>query len=120
MDIAVKGSVVLMKIRIILYLFFSIGNHTVDARASPILFDTIVEAAKMVRLLIRRITYSPYNFFHRFKVLMILLVRPYMINGRKFIGTMQRMNRSTSENDMCLIGHSLLFVLQYSVRIGIW
>jgi hypothetical protein len=30
--------------------FLQIGNYTVNVRASPILFDAIVEAAKMVTI----------------------------------------------------------------------
>jgi hypothetical protein len=32
--------------------FLQIGNYTVDVKASPMLFDAIVEAAKLVSIII--------------------------------------------------------------------
>jgi hypothetical protein len=39
-----------MEVITFVYFLFQIGNYTVDVRASPMLFDAIVEAAKMVTI----------------------------------------------------------------------
>ena len=55
----------LFLIRMIRNSFFLVllGNYTVDARASPMLFDVIVEASKMVYRL------SLYDFFSLIRAL---------------------------------------------------
>jgi len=51
MDIAVEGNTLVRSIIIISSFYFSpTGNYTIHAKASPLLFDIIVEASKMVKV----------------------------------------------------------------------
>jgi hypothetical protein len=52
LDVAVEGSMHLLAEVMIVVCFIQIGNYTVDVKASPLLFDVIVEASQMVSVVI--------------------------------------------------------------------
>jgi hypothetical protein len=52
LDVAVEGSMHLLAEVMIVVCFIQIGNYTVDVKASPLLFDVIVEASKMVSVVV--------------------------------------------------------------------
>lgn len=97
-------------------LTFVLGNYSVHVKASPMIYDIIIEASKMVSLSIGSTSLSSLEI--RFQVPMIHLASPSMTSGWKLIETVRRMNRSNSVG--YVLWHSFMsWVDRCRIRFGL-